>query len=244
MLRTIRIHMTHHASQTFSYTLNDVALFCGLNDLQLSDLKTHTIVKHYTKDSILFYEGEQSPYIQILLEGTVRLYKTTPAGKEIYLHKIEAPSVIAMGPALECMPFPASCDFVEDGVVGMLALEKFHMCLENLECTVAIIATMAKRLKRLEQTIHKETIFSSEAKVADLVSRNAGLFERLKNTEIASILNLTPETLSRILSKMKKQNIISIEHHAITVLDSKALQEVIDTNALEKSKTIKFPKCC
>lgn len=236
--------MTHHGNQSFSYTLNDITLFCGMNDKQLSDLKMHTILKHYKQGSILFYEGEQSPYLQILLEGTVRLYKTTPAGKEIYLHKVEAPSVIAMSPALERIPFPASCDFVEDGVVGRLPLEKFHMCLENLECTVAIIATMAKRLKRLEKTIHRETIFSAEAKVADLISRDTSLFERLKNTEIATILNLTPETLSRILSKMKKQNIISIKHHEITILDANALQKVIDTNALEKNKPIKFLGCC
>ncbi len=232
--------MTIKNDQPLAYTLKDIALFCGLNDLQLADLQRHTIVKNYTKESILFYEGDDSPYIHVLLEGTVRLYKTSPTGKDIYLHKIEAPSVIAMGPALEKRPFPATCTFAEDGVVGMLALEKFHMCLESLDCAVAIIATMAKRLKMLEKTLHKETIFSSEAKIADLIYTNASIFERLKNTEIAWVLNMTPETLSRVLTKFKKEKIICIKEHFVTILDENALKDIIDTNHMNEKKSIKL----
>lgn len=235
--------MTHCSDRLMIYTLNDIALFCGLDDTQLTDLQAHTILKRYTKGSILFYEDEQSEYLHILLEGAVKLYKTSPTGKEVYVHPVEAPSVIAMGPALEGGPFPASCTFETDGTVGMLPIEKFRICLKNLDCTVAIITTMAKRLKNLERRIHKETIFSSEAKVADFLIRNANLFERFKNTEIASILNLTPETLSRILSKLKKQNIIVIEHHKVTILNADALDKIIETNCFTKDVVIKCQKC-
>ncbi|MCF6244201.1 MAG: Crp/Fnr family transcriptional regulator [Sulfurovum sp.] len=236
--------MTHYIEQNFTYTLKDIPLFCGLSDVQLQDLQSDTIVKNYTKESILFYEGEKSPYIHILLEGRVKLYKTGPSGKEVYLHHAEAPCVIAMGPALEGRSFPASCAFEVEGVVGTLALEKFHMCLENLECTVAIIATMAGRMKDLERRLHTETIFSSEAKVADFILKNAILFERLKNTEIASILNMTPETFSRILTKFKKKNLIALAQHHITIIDEDALLRVIDTNTLEDKQLSEFKSCC
>lgn len=236
--------MTHYTNQPFTYTLKDIELFCGLPDEQLADLQAHTIVKHYSKESILFYEGEQSPYIHILLEGRVKLYKTSPSGKEVYMHHAEAPCVVAMGPALEGRAFPASCAFEIEGVVGTLALEKFHMCLDNLECTVAMIATMAGRMKDLERRLHTETIFSSEAKVADFIIKNTNLFERLKNTEIASILNMTPETFSRILSKFKKQNIITIKQHHVTVLDNDSLVEIIDTNILQETKSAQPKRCC
>lgn len=235
--------MTGYNNQVFTYTLKDIALFCGLSDVQLADLQSHTILKHYTKESILFYEGEQSKYIHILLEGTVKLYKTSPSGKEVYLHHIEAPSVIAMGPALERRVFPATCVFEMEGTVGTLALEKFHMCLDNLDCTVEIIVTMAARLRELEGRLHKETIFSSEAKVADFIVKHANLFKHLKNNEIASILNLTPETLSRILSKLKKLNIITIKHHHVTILDEDGLYEIIETNCFKQEK-LKGPLTC
>jgi CRP/FNR family transcriptional regulator len=97
-----------------------------------------------------------------------------------------------------------------------------------------MIKAISKRMRLLENLLHKETVFSSEAKVADLITKNATLFQHLKNNEIASILNMTPETFSRILTKLKKEEIISIDNHVVTILDQNALQHIIDTNSMKR----------
>ena len=169
-----------------------------------------------------------------MLEGDVRLYKTTPTNKEVYLHGMTAPSPLALYPALEKEAFPATCAFMTEGTIGLLPLEKLHTCLENLDFSLAMIKAISKRMRLLENLLHKETVFSSEAKVADLIIKNAKLFQHLKNNEIASILNMTPETFSRILTKLKKEKIISIDKHIVTILDYNALQNIIDTNSLKR----------
>ncbi|MEN8727886.1 MAG: Crp/Fnr family transcriptional regulator [Sulfurovum sp.] len=216
------------------FELKDIPLFSGLSERQLTELQDHIHVKHYSKDNIVFYEEEKSEYLHILLQGNVRLYKTNPSGKEVYLHGMTAPSPLALFPALERVAFPATCAFLSEGAVGFLPLDKLHKCLENLDFSLAMIKAMSKRMKLLENLLHKETIFSSEAKIADLISNNAKIFQYLKNNEIASILNITPETLSRILTKLKKEEIITIKEHVLTILDQKALQEIIETNSMKK----------
>jgi CRP/FNR family transcriptional regulator len=220
------------------FELKDIPLFSGLNEIQLAELQDHMHVKQYSKDNIVFYEEEKSEYLHILMKGSVRLYKTTPSGKEVYLHGMSAPSAIALFPALERVAFPATCGFISEGTVGLLPLEKFHKCLENLDFSLAIIKAMSKRMKLLENLLHKETVFSSEAKIADLIFNNAKIFQHLKNNEIASMLNITPETLSRILTKLKNEEIITIKEHVLTILDPKALQDIIDTNSMKKSSSI------
>lgn len=220
------------------FELKDIALFSGLSERQLSELQANIHMKHYTKDSIVFYEEDKSEYLHILMQGNVRLYKTTPTGKEVYLHGMSAPSAIALFPALERVPFPATCGFLSEGIVGLLPLEKFHKCLEDLDFSLAMIKAMSKRMKLLETLLHKETVFSSEAKIADLISNNAKIFQHLKNNEIASMLNITPETLSRILTKLKKEEIITIDEHIVTILDQNALQSIIETNTMKKRISI------
>ena len=172
--------------------------------------------------------------MHILLEGDVRLYKTTPTGKEVYLHGMTAPTALALYPALEREAFPATCALISNGVVGLLPLEKLHKCLENIDFSLAMIKAISKRMRLLENLLHKETVFSSEAKVADLIIKNTKLFQLLKNNEIASVLNMTPETFSRILTKLKKEKIVSIDKHVVTVLDQNALQNIIDTNSMKR----------
>ena len=220
------------------FELKDIPLFSGLSERQLTELHDHIHVKYYSKDNIVFYEEEKSEYLHILLQGNVRLYKTNPAGKEVYLHGMTAPSPLALFPALERVAFPATCAFLSEGAVGFLPLDKLHKCLENLDFSLAMIKAMSKRMKLLENLLHKETIFSSEAKIADLISNNAQIFQYLKKNEIASTLNITPETLSRILTKLKKEEIITINENVLTILDQKALQEIIDTNSMKKSTSV------
>lgn len=216
------------------FELKDVDLFLELSKTKLSELETQMSIKLYDKGCIVFYEGEKGDYIHILLQGSVKLFKTSPSNKEIYLHDMTAPTTLALYPALEGEIFPATCASITNVAIGLLPLDKFHICLENIEFSHAVIKAISKRMRLLENLLHKETIFSSEAKVADLISKNAKLFKHMKNNEIASMLNMTPETFSRILTKLKKEKFISINRHIVTVLNQKALQNIIDTNSIKR----------
>ncbi len=220
------------------YKLNDLPLFSTLDENQISELQAAVQVRKYEKDSIVFYEGDESKYLYILLDGIVRLYKTNPKGKQIHMHNFEAPEAIALFVAFEKMPFPASCEFLTEGAIGLLPLEKFHDCLNDSNFSKALVVALAKRMKMLATLLHKETIYSSEAKIADLLHNNPSVFERLKNTEIAAMLNMTPETLSRTLSKLKKENIITADEHIVTILDEAALLNIVETNTMKRSVSV------
>lgn len=214
------------------YKLSDLPLFSMLNEKQLATMQSELHIHQYDKDSIVFYEGDESEYLYILLEGAVRLYKTTPKGTQLHMHNFEAPEAIALFVAFEALPFPASCELLNDGYIGLLPLKVFHNCMENIAFSASLIKALAQRMKLLSTLLHKETIFSSEAKIADVLYTNPSIFERLKNNEIAYILNMTPETLSRILSKFKKEKILRIDEHIVRILDEGALCHIIETNKM------------
>ena len=216
------------------FTLAHIPMFSGLKSEQLDTLQSQMHIHHYSKNSVVFYEGDSSEYLQILLEGTVRLYKTNPKGTQVHMHNFEAPETIALFAAFEHVPFPATCEFITEGVVGVLPLEKIYECLHDVDFSMSLITALSKRMKLIADLFHKETIYSSDAKVADLLYHNPTIFERLKNAEIASILNMTPETLSRILTRLKRENIISINQHVVTVHDAKVLKSTINNNILKR----------
>ena len=71
-------------------------------------------------------------------------------------------------------------------------------------------------------------IAANKAKVAKFILDNSELFATLKNTQIASILNLTPETLSRTLGKFKSSGFIEQEEkNHLTILDKDALEAIL-----------------
>ena len=213
--------------------LQEIPMFSALGETYIKELQNAIHIKHYIKDSILFYEGDKSEYLHILLEGSVKLYKTSPKGNHIQINRLTAPSLIAEFACFEQEIFPASCEFVSDGTIGLLHFSKLYEYLSQPEFSLELIRSLSGKVLMLSALVHKETILSSEAKVADLMVKKITIFNRLKNNEIASILNLTPETFSRILTKFKKEGIISVKDHYVTVLNKDALFVIVETNTMK-----------
>ncbi len=213
--------------------LKEIDMFKTLSPSNLEDLNSQLIVKSYIKDSIVFYEGDNSDYLHIVLEGKVKLYKTTPKGNQIQINRLSAPALIGEYACFEHQPFPATCEFVEDGVMGLLPFEYVYNNLSNSAFSLEIIKSLTAKVSLLTTLVHKETVLSSEAKVADLILNKPAIFSRLKNNEISSILNLTPETFSRILAKFKKEGIINYTKHNLEVINRPALNIIIETNKIK-----------
>lgn len=213
--------------------LENIPMFASLSESSLKELYNQTHIKNYTKDSIVFYEDDESTYLHILLAGSVKLYKTTPKGTQIQINRLGAPDLIGEYACFENQPFPATCEFVTDGVMGLLPFEAVFRHMSDPNFSLEIIKSLTGKVGLLSALVHKETVLSSEAKVADLMLQKLSLFHRLKNNELASILNLTPETFSRILTKLKKEGIIAVEDQKIVILNEDALYTIVDTNTMK-----------
>ena len=214
--------------------IQDIPMFSDLNQKFHKELKDNIYVKKFTKDSIVFYEGDESDYLYILLEGTVQLYKTSPKGSHIQIKRMKAPNVIGEYACFEKEPFPATCEFLSDGVMGLLHFEKVYQYLDNKEFSLGLIKSLTSKVMMLSALVHKETILSSEAKVADLMLEKISTFNRLRNNEIASMLNLTPETFSRVITKFKKESIVKVEKGELRILNEEALYMIVETNTVKE----------
>lgn len=212
------------------FQIKDIPLFSKLDSKSIDKIREDLLITDYQKDSIVFYEGDSSEYFHILISGRVRLYKTTHKGRQIYIHGLAAPSLIAEYPTFEKTSFPATCEFVTEGTIGLLHYDKLYEYLKEPSFSLEIISSLTKKAMLLSNLLHKETILSSEEKVADLMLRDPMIFSRLKYNEISNVLNLTPETFSRILSKLKRDGIISVTDHQLKILDEKALNKIMESN--------------
>ncbi len=213
------------------HRFSEIQLFSKLSEDNLARLRDQAILKNLTKESIVFYEGDESDHIFVLLEGTVKLYKTSPKGSQIQINRFDAPAVIGEYACFEQVPFPATCEFLTDGKMAKVPTSFIFNSLHEESFALEMIKSLTGKVMILSSLVHKETIFSSEAKVAKILIENVEIFQKLKHNEIASILNITPETLSRILKKFKNNHLIEgLKEGSIRILDAEGLDQVIETN--------------
>lgn len=197
--------------------LKNIDMFTSLNDTEFNELISITTLKKLQSDNILFYEGEKPNYFYILLDGQLKLYKTGFKSQEVVLHYFNKPSLIAEMATLENFNFPATCVAVQDNtMIGMIEQEKFKLMLEkNSELSLHIIKSLTKKIKNLEVSINRNLIFDATTKVCSILKENPTIFKTQKNVQIANLLNMAPETLSRSITKLKNLEILNDSNEII-----------------------------
>lgn len=205
-------------------------MFKNLDKKELERLNEISIIKKYKKGEFLFMEGDEPKWLLFLLSGSVRLYKSSAKGKEIFLHQLVPLNFIAELANFENIPYPATAIFSLSGEVLKIDYAKF--CVEfltNPKISMQIIKSLSQKLKITSEILHQELVLNSEARVAKFIVENEDLFNELKHTKIASILNITPETFSRILNKFKTSNLIELSpSNTIIAKNEKNLQNIYE----------------
>jgi len=210
--------------------IKEIPFFSHLCEDGLKKLNDISSIKKYNSKEILFYEGEEPKYLHVLLSGVLRLFKTNHKGNQIYLHQFLPISLVAELANFENIPYPASAEFVGSGEVMKIDYKKLEEdFFKNPELSLKIIKSLAGKLKIMSEVVTNEIVLTSEAKIAKFIVENGELFGKLKNTQIASILNLTPETLSRTLTKFKNSDLIIIdEKHKTRILNNDELVDIYE----------------
>ncbi|QIR75890.1 Crp/Fnr family transcriptional regulator [Sulfurospirillum diekertiae] len=207
--------------------IENLPYFSHLNHHEIEKIKKFCTLKKYISDEILFYEGETPKYLYILLKGTLKVYQTTAKSNHIFILFFTQPGEIIGEFALYAdSPYPNTAQFVTEGEV--LKINFFPIqkeVLNNPILNLHIIQSLIKKQRAFLNLIHNEISINTEAKVIKFLLDNEQLVQTLKQIEIAAILNTTPETLSRMLSKLKSLGFIHIDKkHTLTLQKKEALQ--------------------
>ena len=205
--------------------IKEIPLFSKLSDESIKKLESISYFKKFNTDEILFYEGDKPGILHVLVDGVLRLYKTDAKGHEIYIHQFIPTALVGELANFENMRYPATAKFIVKGEVLKIDFQKLEKdFFKHPDISMEIIKSLTRKVKILSNVIHQEMILTSEAKIAKFIVEHPNVFKKVKNIQIAAILNVSPETLSRTLTKLKKEKYISIDkEYNITLLNKEAI---------------------
>ena len=196
--------------------LKDFFLFSDLADSTIAIIEEFSTTIELNKGNILFYEGDESKYLHLLNSGSMKIYKTTSNNKEIVLKYFHENELLGEHANFENNPFPATAVACSKVSVTKVEFEKFKEILfSNPELSFKIQLSLMKKIKNLENIISTHLVLDSTERVAKYIYDHEVDFFKTKNIMIAEVLNITPETLSRVLRTFKDQDIISMENKSI-----------------------------
>ena len=202
--------------------LKDVFLFKDLCDETLSQIEEFTTLVKLSKDNIIFYEGDESRHLYLLTKGIVKLYKTASNDKEIVMKYFHSNELIAEVANFDDIPYPATAQcFTEAEVLRIDFTKLKEVIYQDPKLSFMIQTSLIKKIRNLEKLVSLHVVLDSKERIAKYLCEHTEDFFNTKNIMVAEILNISPETLSRMLRVFKDDGLI----------DSKA--KTVDTERLK-----------
>ncbi|MCF6096287.1 Crp/Fnr family transcriptional regulator [Thermovorax subterraneus] len=215
--------------------LKKVYIFSELSDEELAKVKRLVNTKNYKKGTVIFFEGDPGEAVYFVKSGKVKVYKGDDEGREYILHIFGEGDVFAEVVLLGGGTYPATAEAVEDSVVGFIKNDDLESFIKKSpDLAIKIIRIMAARLRDSQEKIKDLALKDTYDRTACMLhkisldygqrtSRGIEIDLPVTRQELAALVGTSRETVTRILSQMKKDGIIDIDRQKIIVLDERKL---------------------
>lgn len=207
-------------------TIRKISFFNNLNDGQIELIASISNVAKYPNKSILYYESDISRNLLFLVEGLIKIYKVDKFDNEIFLYHIYKNSMISELTSMDksdiyCF---SNAEFTEDSIVLSINFEKFQeLFLSKNILTMELMGILLKKTHQLQCIVNRELVFDATAKVAFMLNQDLEMFNKLKRQEVSFMLHIQPETLSRVLKRLARDETICIENGEVTIKNKESL---------------------
>lgn len=194
-------------------------------------------LKSHDRGDLIFAEGDPSHSFIVIVSGRVKVFKSTPSGKEIILEIFGAGDPLGAVAVYEGAPFPASALALEPSEILAIEQRAFLKLLEENPAFVrGLLSGLTIRLAELTRRLAELSGARVEARFARLflklceqIGRNerGGTFVpmALSRQELADLTGTTIETAIRIMSRWQKEDVLHTEKDGFVVIDRAALDE-------------------
>jgi len=228
-------------AETQKQILSKVPLFSGLAADEMEFLAPRVVPRNFSSGQIVFNEGDPCSGLYVVASGHVRIFKSSPGGREQVL-SIDGPgSSVAELPVFDGGNYPASVAVVDDATLLFVSKKDFQeLCVTHPQVALKVLRVVGARLRRLVGIIEELSFTTVRHRLAAFLLRLAnregvqtgsGVAITLpdNNQEIASQIGTVRELVSRNLSRLQAEGVIETDGRKVTIRDRKAIEAQVSS---------------
>lgn len=213
-----------------------IPIFSALREDQLEKVLAAADRKKLQTGAILFEQGQTAEKFFMVSEGQIQLFRLSDEGDEKVIDIVHPGQVFAEAVMfMEDRRYPVNAVAIKDSEVIAFDNETFRKILrESVDTCFRLMAAMSQRLHIQLNEIDSLSLHNATYRLVHYLlksipdangSRTEITLSYPKNI-LASRLSVKPETFSRIMSHLRRNNIIDVRGNQIIIRDIRSLREM------------------
>ncbi len=204
-------------------TIKRTSLFKKLDDDVLRTIIGNEPPRNYPKGKIIFQQGDEAYHFYVILSGWVKLYRQLPSGEQAILHISTEGETFAEIAMFGDHRYPATAEVVSDARLLAINCNMFERQLQDSpKVAMCMLASTSAHLKDLVSEVEQIKGRNSAQRLAFFLlgmcpddSISAVVQLPYEKSLIASRLGIQPESLSRVLNKLRAHGANCIKNKII-----------------------------
>lgn len=196
-------------------------------------------LRTYAPGDLLFVEGDRSRNVYACIEGRVRIFLTTPSGRELLLGIKVPGEEFGELSAIDGRPRSASAAAVGETVVAVASAARFMELLhDEPQLSLAVCQSLSAELRRANDRLvtrnsNNATVRTGRmlVELASLMMRHSGdadIYELpITQSDLAGWIGATRESTARALGRFRKAGLVRTCRGRIVVLDVLRLNDLV-----------------
>lgn len=221
-------------------SLKRIPLFADLSSTELDFLLSRAVVMHRAAGETIFSEGDVCEGLYVIESGRIKIFRTSPTGREQILTIEGAGASIAELPVFDGGDYPASASALTEATLLFVRKKDFQaLCADHSEVALKVLKVVSGRLRTMVSLINELSFESVRHRVAALLlrlaeqsageSRDGATFNLpFTNQELAAQIGTVRELVSRNLGRLQALGIVEIEGKRVRVPNLDALRAEVE----------------
>src|SRR3954469_1826174 len=192
----------------------------------------------YARGAVVFHEGNIARGVYVLSSGRAKVSISSADGRKLIMRIARSGDVLGLYAGLTGRPFEATAEMVEGGRIDFISRTDLLNLMEQQTLNADLVDMFSRQFSEFVDNTRMLLLSESALeKLARLIVRWGRDFgERtsdgirlkllLTQEEIAQIIGASRETVTRLFSTLKRDDIIRVKRDAIWILDSEALASI------------------
>ncbi|MGR3322181.1 MAG: Crp/Fnr family transcriptional regulator [Pseudooceanicola sp.] len=218
--------------------LADLPPFSQLERPQIREILDHAVSRRYEEGTAIFREGHDADRFYLLLDGYLRVVRTTPEGDQIIVLHISPGQLFGIAPALQRDTYPATSIAAAESIALSWPVSLWSDFVARYPgFATESYKTLGERLGQIQETLTEMATQAVEKRVACALLRMVNQSGRktsqgieiafpVTRQNISDMTGTTLHTVSRLLSAWQKDGIVQSTRKHIVVTDPHQLVEL------------------
>ena len=210
--------------------LRDMALLKNLSDRTLDRIADVAVYRSYAPGEVILLEDEPCRAVYFIVEGHVRVYRTSPGGREQVLTRLGTGHAFNVVPAFRPHSVNrAHVQAITRVTLYVVSLDAFRgLIAECPDLALAVLQEFAERLDHLTELVGDLSLCSVRGRLVRFLLEHADRNEitrRWTQEEIASHLGTVRDMVGRTLRTLADDGLIRMDRQRIVLLDRIGLEK-------------------